>query len=133
MRIKRQAEQLTQEGKARAAAIIEQARRECWSQARMLEALTANIRQLPELPRHIRRDVVLFGEGYQQAVIRASTASMYFVDGALYRLTNETAPELASFPTWEAIGRENYSAKLTTDSCGLYWINGGNPRPFFTR
>lgn len=126
MRLEKQMN-LRHSGKSRAAAIIDRARRECLSQSAMLAELNANVARLPEFPRSIRHDVRTFAEGYREAVIRADVVCMYCVDGALYRLTNESSPELAKFPAWDALPRDRWSDMPSA----LYWVNGGEPRLFF--
>jgi hypothetical protein len=116
-------------GKGAAAQIIERARRECLTQSVMLEMLSANTARLPAVPGLIRDDVRLFTEGYRAAILTHEVTHLYCVDGRLYRHPDHMSPAaIRQLPQWDTLPRERYSSMLS----GLYWINNGDPRLYFS-
>jgi hypothetical protein len=126
MSTKKQIERREQ-GRAALRLLSTRAMRETWTQERYCTEREAIIAALPEFPRSIRELVREHGDGYHHAIVAHHIVCMYPFDGALYRLTDEKRPELARFPTWEAVSRDQWPNLSAT----LYWINGGNPVRYF--
>jgi hypothetical protein len=127
MRAKNQVEH-RERGRAAMRALSQRARFGTWMQEKYCTEREAIISGLPEFPRSIRELVREHGDGYHRAVVDQHIVGMYLFDGALYRLTDEKRPELARFPTWEVVARDELP---NLGQCRLYWVNGGAPVLYF--